>query len=193
MPLPQPAERTKIHTRTVTCEGFERTDGLWDIEGHLTDIKTIPITLRDRSLSPVNPGEPIHDMSIRLTIDLDFNILDAVASMEHTPFTVCPSIADAYKQLIGLRIAPGFTKQCKELFGGTNGCTHLLELLGPVATTAFQATHQAREARHEHASEEHRPHTLNTCHTFDSAGEVVKKYWPQYYEPDKLISSKQIS
>ncbi|WP_428033336.1 DUF2889 domain-containing protein [Amphritea sp.] len=193
MPLPQAVKRTKIHTRTVTCQGFERADGLWDIEGHLTDIKTIPITLRDRSLSPVAAGEPIHDMSIRITIDLDFNILDAVASMEHTPFTICPSITDAYKQLIGLRIAPGFTKQCKELFGGTHGCTHLLELLGPVATTAFQATHQAREARSHESSEEHRPHTLNTCHTFDSSGEVVKKYWPQYYEADKLIASKQIS
>ncbi|MBR9867186.1 MAG: DUF2889 domain-containing protein [Oceanospirillales bacterium] len=192
MPLPQPAERKKIHTRTVTCQGFERTDGLWDIEGHLTDIKTIPIMLRDRSDCPVEPGEPIHDMSIRITIDLDFNIIDAVASMEHTPFAICPSIAEAYKQLIGLRIASGFTKRCKELFSGTNGCTHLLELLGPVATTAFQATHQAREERDQN-SEEDRPHTLNTCHTFDSSGDVVKKYWPQFYEPDKLIASKEIS
>ncbi len=182
-----------MHTRTVICEGYERTDGLWDIEGHLTDIKTVPIMLRDRSDTAVQPGEPIHELSIRITIDLEFNILDAVASMDHTPFRICPSIADAYKQLIGLKIAPGFTKKCKELFSGTNGCTHLLELLGPVATTAFQATHQAREARIEQNNEDDRPHTLNTCHTFDSGGEVVKKYWPQYYEPEKIINTRDIS
>ncbi len=182
-----------MHTRTVTCEGFERTDGLWDIEGHLTDIKTVPIMLRDRSDTAVEPGVPIHEMSIRITIDLDFNIIDAVSSMDHTPFRICPSIADAYKQLTGLRIAPGFTKKCKELFSGTNGCTHLLELLGPVATTAFQATHQAREARKEQDDEHDRPHTLNTCHTFDSTGEVVKKYWPQFYEPEKLITTREVN
>ncbi|MBO6784243.1 MAG: DUF2889 domain-containing protein, partial [Alphaproteobacteria bacterium] len=40
MPLSPPAEREHIHTRTVECAGYRRTDGLWDIEGHLTDVKT---------------------------------------------------------------------------------------------------------------------------------------------------------
>ena len=38
MPLPSPAPRTHIHARTVRLDGYRRADGLWDIEGHLTDV-----------------------------------------------------------------------------------------------------------------------------------------------------------
>ena len=187
MPLPTPAERTDEHTRTVTCKGFKRADGLWDIEGHLTDIKAESIAMRERNDGTVPPGEPIHQLAIRLTIDLDLNILDAVASMDYTPYRMCPSIAVAYNQLIGVQIAPGFTKKCKQLFSGINGCTHLLELLGPIATTAYQATHQDRQEKESWAEGESRPHMLNTCHTFSTQGEVVEKYWPHFYEPEDII------
>jgi len=193
MPLPTPADRSEQHTRTVTCKGYKRTDGLWDIEGHLTDIKAEPLAVRERNDGIIPPGEPIHDLSIRITVDLELNIIDAVASMDYTPFRICPSIADAYKQLIGIQIAPGFTKKTKELFSGIGGCTHLLELLGPVATTAYQATHQEREARENWSEGENKPHTLNTCHTFDTSGEVVKKYWPHFYQEKDLIEVSNIA
>ena len=193
MPLPQPTERILEHTRTVTCTGYKRTDGLWDIEGHLSDIKTAPIEIRERNNGIVEPGEPIHLLAIRITIDLDFNILDAVASMDYTPYRMCPSIADRYKLLIGTRIAPGFTKKCKELFSGTSGCTHLLELLGPIATTAFQATHTERKDIEGWGDGDKKPQVLNTCHTFGSSGEVVEKYWPKFYEAANQIKTKAIS
>ena len=34
--------RKPIHTRSIECKSFFRPDGLWDIEGHLTDIKGYP-------------------------------------------------------------------------------------------------------------------------------------------------------
>ena len=40
MPLSPPAPRTHIHTRTVTVMGYEREDGLFDIEAQMTDTKT---------------------------------------------------------------------------------------------------------------------------------------------------------
>jgi hypothetical protein len=40
MPLPAPAvDRSASHTRQIVCEGFERADGLYDIDGWLTDTK----------------------------------------------------------------------------------------------------------------------------------------------------------
>src|SRR6266403_34294 len=40
MPLPPPiAARQRLHERRVTYEGFERDDGLFDIDAHLADIK----------------------------------------------------------------------------------------------------------------------------------------------------------
>ena len=41
MPLPNPVPRKLMHTRAIECNGYEREDGLWDIEAHLTDTKTV--------------------------------------------------------------------------------------------------------------------------------------------------------
>ncbi len=44
MPLPAAsANRTPLHTRVVECRGFARDDGLFDIEGSITDVKTYDI------------------------------------------------------------------------------------------------------------------------------------------------------
>ena len=61
MPLPRAHARKLIHTRTIDCRGYEREDGLWDIEGHLTDTKTY--TWRNRGgVKDLAAGEPAHDM-----------------------------------------------------------------------------------------------------------------------------------
>lgn len=189
MPLPTPQRRKLQHTRRVICEGYERDDGLWDIEGHLTDIKADVMHCKERNDGTIPAGEPLHGMSIRITVDLELNILDAVASMDYTPFRICPSIADSYKRLIGLQIAPGFTRKTREMFGGTSGCTHLLELLGPVATTAYQATHHAREEQQNWAGGDQPPPMLNTCHTMDEAGPVVKEYWPHFHKAEQTLKA----
>ncbi|HYD97931.1 MAG TPA: DUF2889 domain-containing protein, partial [Alphaproteobacteria bacterium] len=72
MPLSAPAARRHIHTRTVTCQGFRREDGLWDIEGHMTDVKTYAFGNEWRG--EIAPGEPLHDMWMRLTIDDGFTV-----------------------------------------------------------------------------------------------------------------------
>src|SRR6185503_19700597 len=40
MSLSAPAPRRHLHTRSITCEGFARDDGLWDIEARIVDTKT---------------------------------------------------------------------------------------------------------------------------------------------------------
>lgn len=189
MPLPKPTDRSLKHTRRVTCEGYKRDDGLWDIEAHLVDTKTFPLNNRDRETGVISPGEPLHGLSIRITIDMQLNIIDAVASMDYTPFNSCQRISDAYKQLIGIQIAPGFTGKTKQLFSGRLGCTHLLELLGPLATTAYQATHQEREIQENFWQDtDNRPPMLDTCHTLAANGPIVKELWPHFYESGKLDS-----
>lgn len=60
MPLSPPAAREHIHTRRVECQGFRRADGLWDIEGHLTDVKTYSFHNDDRGT--MEPGDPIRNV-----------------------------------------------------------------------------------------------------------------------------------
>jgi hypothetical protein len=180
MPLPEPAARRLVHTRTIVCEGYEREDGLWDIEAHLTDVKTYR-HLRRHGGAPREPGEPVHDMWLRLTIDLDMKIHDAQAATDVGPYPHCGDIAPNFKSLIGLTIGPGWRRKTLELLGGIKGCTHLVELLGPLGTTAFQATGRAREARNAQSPVIKRPYQLNACHVYKDDSEAVRERWPQFY------------
>lgn len=179
MPLSPPVAREHLHTRTVQCQGFRREDGLWDIEAHMVDVKTYGFANHDRGR--IEAGEPLHGMWLRLTIDDDFKIHDAEAVTDHGPFLQCADIAGAYKKLIGHTIGRGFTKTCTSLFGGAHGCTHLLELLRPLATTAYQTLYPVREKKRRTEADDKRPGILDSCYALRSDGPVVEREWPRFY------------
>ena len=191
MPLSAPAAREPIHTRTVVCNGFRRADGLWDVEGRITDVKTY--AFGNSARGTVAPGEPVHDMWIRLTVDdrMEVKAIEAVTDSSPYPGT-CPNITPNFQRLVGLRIAPGWTRAVKERLGGIEGCTHLVELLGPVGTTAFQTIYPllARERTQRGESDaaaNRRPRLLNSCHTFRSDGEIARREWPAFYTGDNPL------
>ena len=180
MPLPVPQARTHLHTRAVVFRGYHREDGLWDIEARLTDTKTVAHT-RHHGGRERNPGEPVHDMWIRLTIDLDMKIHDVEAKTDEGPYPVCGDITPNFKTLAGLTIGLGWRKGIAERVGGVKGCTHLVELLGPLGTTAFQATNRARQARNAGQPQTKRPFQINSCHTYKEDAPAVLERWPQFY------------
>lgn len=184
MPLTSSVPRKLMHTRTIECRGYEREDGLWDIEAHLVDVKTYIHTRRQGGRER-QPGEPVHNMSLRLTVDLDMKVHDVEAVTDDGPYPHCGDIAPNFKSLIGLTIGPGWRRTTLELLGGTRGCTHLLELLGPLGTTAFQATGRAREARQAASPIVRKPYQLNACHVYRDDSEAVLERWPQFYTGKK--------
>lgn len=182
-------ERTPIHTRRVECVGYRRSDGLWDIEGHLLDTRSYDMAFYDgRALAA---GDALHEMRLRITLDREFVIRAAEAVTLHAPYPACPAIASAYQQLVGLRIGPGFNQKLRELFKGRDGCTHITELMGPMATTAFQtlAARKSEGADPEPESEQPgsvpREHLvdrlINSCHGWRSDGEPVRVQYPDRY------------
>jgi hypothetical protein len=185
MPLSPPAPREHSHTRSVQCCGFRRSDGLWDIEGHLVDTKPHPFPDECGSLRPA--GDAVHDMWIRLTLDDDMVIRACEAAMDANPFPVCSAVAPNLGRLAGVRIGKGWIAEVNRRIGGVEGCTHLRELLAPMATTAFQTMYgfkikQAREAGPERPKPgPGRPRHLNACHAFREDGEVVKRVFPEHY------------
>jgi hypothetical protein len=186
MPLPDPAPRTLKHTRVIECKGYERDDGLWDIEGHLVDTKTYVHTRRDGGRER-QAGDPVHNMWLRLTIDLDLKIHDAVAVTDSGPYAICGNITPNFKELSGLTIGPGWRKQITARVGGVLGCTHLVELLGPLGTTAFQATGRAREARNSGKPSTKKPYQINSCHVYKDDAEAVLERWPQFYTGARTV------
>ncbi len=180
MPLSPPTNREQIHHRAVECRGYRREDGLWDIEGYLRDTKSYTFSNQDRG--EMEPGTPIHEMWLRLTVDDELLIHEAEASLDYGPYNICPRIATNYANLKGLRIGPGWRREINKIVGGVNGCTHLRELLGPVATTAFQTIYPIMSRQRRRAGEKQRPAMLGSCHAYSADSEVVKRLWPDYYK-----------
>ena len=182
MPLPDPVPRTHLHIRDVQCRGYLREDGLWDIEGRMVDTKTYSFPNRHRG--EVMAGEPVHEMWLRLTIDDSMLIHEVEVVTEHGPFEMCPAIADNFKRLEGLAIGPGFRRAVRARVGGTQGCTHLVELIDPIATTAFQtmtARQHSTETGARPDDERDRPRFLGTCHALANDSPVVREHWPEFY------------
>ncbi len=180
MPLSPAAPRKLLHTRTITCHGYQRDDGLWDIEGHLVDVKTYDFDNAHRNV--VKAGEPVHEMWLRLSIDDDMQIREAEAATDYAPYAMCPDITARFALLEGLRIGPGFHREIHKRVGGVKGCTHLVELLRPLATTAFQTLVAKRRARESDPdAPPTRPLFINTCHAHASDSPEVKRRWPAFY------------
>ena len=138
----------------------------------------------------IKAGEPVHDMWLRFTIDLDFLIHDVQAASDQTPFSICPRAADAMRDIIGLRIGNGWIKQVRERIGTDKSCTHLMDLLGQLAATAYQTLHESIEEREAQQKERQKPPILDTCLALSSSGDVVMNLWPEFYTPKPSEGSK---
>lgn len=175
------APRALLHTRQVQCTGWEREDGLFDIEGRLSDVRTHDVD-DSRGNAARKAGEPIHLMSLRLTLDEKLTIVAAEAVSHQVPYADCNATNAFYGQLVGMQIKGGFSKAVKAMFAGEAGCTHLTELLGPMATTAFQALGPAMERRRVRRGEPlEDPNALkrliNSCHGLRQGGHAAVIRW----------------
>ncbi|MDR2991459.1 MAG: DUF2889 domain-containing protein [Burkholderiaceae bacterium] len=177
----KPVERTPLHTRRITCEAFERADGMIDVEVQLQDISPQGTQLLVKSVSA---GGAIHDMLIAVTIDRDMLIHDARAHIRTGPISSCNEVESTYAKLKGLHIRAGFRQKVKALVGGTLGCTHLNELLNPLSTTAMQArmaiTRREQGVVPTGTAPMPRPALIGTCHTYREDGAAAEKIWPRH-------------
>jgi hypothetical protein len=185
MSLSAPAPRRHLHTRTIRCEGFEREDGLYDIEARIVDTKTYDVEEPYRGLR--RAGEHVHDMTLRLTVDRGMTVREIEVATSHAPYDACFGVAPAYKKLVGARIGGGWRRAVNEAVGGTKGCTHLRELLMPAATVAFQTLGSwPREG--EVATEAHpdrhrkKPYFIDGCKAWAADGPVVERLFPLHYK-----------
>jgi hypothetical protein len=169
--------RRLAHTRQIVCTGYVRDDGLFDIEAHMTDTKGHDSALL---LKQVPAGGAIHDMWLTITVDANLVIQEARARTDAAPTPWCTQINASYAKLAGIAIGSGYMKEVKARIGGALGCTHLTELLGPMATTAFQTImglrSDAQAGAAQLAQSERAPllPMLNTCHAWRADGEVVR-------------------
>lgn len=177
MALPKPVKRQAIHSRKIECTGYLREDDLWDIEARLFDFKHYPFETIERGT--LKEGDAVHLMDLRVTLDDSMTIRDIYAEMQAAPFELCRKVPPRFERLIGVSIGSGWIAQVKQLLEGTDGCTHLIEMLKVVATTGYQTIHPYRFKNTQGPKIIH-PSIIDKCQGFASAGEVVQKHFPEF-------------
>ena len=175
--------REEIHHRRIDMRAFRRSDGLFEIEGRVTDRKPFDFT-------PGGDGEtvpaehPIHDMGVRLVYDGDLTVRDVATFMDSTPYPACIGGGLALRSMIGVKIGGGWSKEIRTRLGGAASCTHLRELLIPMATAAIQSLTPQRNARPDRLDANGRPVRIDSCFAYGATTDVVKRRWPAFYRGD---------
>lgn len=177
MPLSPPAPRTLKHVRRVNYQGFEREDGLWDIEGELHDSKAFDVT-SFRNGGTLRPaGTAIHHMWLRVTVNLQLEVQAIDVAMDSHPLKGCTEAEAALQRMVGCTMGRGWRQAIQKNLGGVQSCTHLRELLFNLATAAFQSV-PAVFAASDPADP---PRHLGQCTGWSFDGNGVKEYFPQFY------------
>lgn len=177
MPLPTAYPRKLIHSRKLSFSGYQRNDGLWDIEGVLIDTKPFSFEmLGERTWSP---NEPIHNMAIRITVNSRLVIEDIHTSMDYAPHAECPHTLSPMKKFIGAQLGGGWRKTIEENLGKTKGCAHLRELLFNIGTAAFQTVTSV----FEDVNSKNPPPHLNQCVGWRLDSDLVKRTYPMFFQP----------
>ncbi len=180
MPLPPSVDREEVHQRRIELRGYRRRDGVFEIEAHLVDTKPFPFQ-RPLQEEETPPDTPLHDLWVRLVVDEGLVVRDVVVAADTMPFAVCLEATDTLKTMIGERIGHGWSRAVRERLGGSASCTHLAELLGPLATLAFQSLVLVRRARPEALDASGKPQRIDSCYAYGSGRDVVRRLWPQHY------------
>ena len=182
MSLSAPVERTPLHTRTIVCHGFKRADGHYDIEASIIDVKAYQYTEPFRGVR--EPGSHVHEMCVRLTVGEDMVVKGIEVSMPATPYPACQTAKPNFQGLIGVTVGGGWRRAVQECVGNVRGCTHVRELLFPMATVAFQTIGgwpvAGEEPKLAPIKRAEKPRVIDGCIAWASDGEVVAKLHPEF-------------
>ena len=189
--LSRPVPRKHFHKRTIVMDGYLRDDGLWEVEGVLTDTKSY--SFANRARGTINAGEALHQMRVRMVYDDDYVIQDLQAVTDDSPYALCPNAALAFAKAIGMPIRGGFRSKLRAQIGKIAGCTHIFELVGTMATVAFQTSFLGkREVKADSkATEDKKPGLLNTCYALREDSPVVRDFWPEHYTGEHPSTSTE--
>ena len=181
MPLSPAAARHEIHHRVIDMKAYARDDGMYDVEAHLVDRKPFDAVIFGLS-RPVPAGQPRHDLWVRLTVDDRFFVRDIEAVSDATPYAVCKEATSTLSKMVGVQIAAGWSAKVKERLRGSASCTHLMEMLIPLATTAIQGIGGLNpEKKRAALRPDGLPYKLESCYAYGRSSDVVKMLWPQHF------------
>ncbi|NTJ11816.1 DUF2889 domain-containing protein [Rhizobium lusitanum] len=173
--------REALHDRSIQMRGFLRSDGLFEVEGRVTDRKSYEFQALLGEMA-VPAGTALHDMGVRLVFDADLKVHAVETFTDAAPYSICGAGGDALQSLTGLRMTSGWSARIRERLAAHQSCVHLVQLLGPMATVAFQTLSVRRQHTEVERDANGRPLKINSCFAYSAEQSLVREKWSEYYE-----------
>ena len=99
-----------------------------------------------------------------------------------SPYDICREAVEPMRAIVGERIKGGWSNMVKSKLGGAKGCTHLMEILIPLATAAYQTLTSTRLKKPDSVDANGRPLKIDSCYAYGKDREVVARIWPSWSE-----------
>ena len=180
--LPDGVTREELHVRRIEFRGFQRSDGLFEVEGCLTDRK--PIDFQPPSGSRVvRANDPIHDLGVRVIFDGDMVVRAVQTFFRDYPYKDCRGGGDALQAMVGARIGAGWSSEVRKRLPSSETCTHQKEIMVGLASAAIQAMTVKRLRLPDAVDAEGRPLKVGSCYAYDESREIVLQRWPAFHRP----------
>jgi hypothetical protein len=171
-----------MHLRRIEMSGWQRADGRFEIEARLVDTK--PWDMTTQGGLERRAGDALHDISIRWVVDEALTLLEVHACIDASPHPVCPEAVGSLQRLVGMRVGTGWSRAVRERMGPSyERCTHLTELLAPMASAAFQSLWPVRINQAQALDAQGRPRKIDSCLAYASDGDAVRVMWPEHARP----------
>lgn len=191
---PEPAPtgevtREELHRRSIDLRGFRRSDGLFEVEARLTDRKTHDFAPLSGGRH-VAAGDTIHDHGLRVVFGADIVIREISTDMRASPYRECLGGGDTLQAMVGVRIGPGWNGELRKRLPAGDTCTHLKEMMIPLASAAFQLIYSVRTSNVIEVNAEGRPRKIDSCYAYGASRELVALQWPAFHRPAAAQDTK---
>ena len=184
-PIPDPDDgigREELHRRDIAFRGCLRSDGLFEVGAHLVDSKPHDFTPPgDNRMVAANA--PIHDLGVTLVFDGDMVVQAVRTFIRAYPYRPCPGGGDSLQALVGLKIGAGWNSEIRKRLPSCDTCTHMKELLAPLASVAYQTMTVRRMHLLNERDAEGRPVKIDSCHAYGASRSLVERLWPEHHRP----------
>ena len=180
-PSATPPTRTRTHVRQTRFEGYRRSDGLWDIEVLLTDVRDYDSLGYERGAVP--SGTPVHDIRLCVTVDDALTVLSIAGEYAARPFGTCEHALAPLQGLVGASLAQGWRRQVAARLGGEVGCAHIRDLLVQLPAAAYQTVpvwHARRQGVALRRADGKAPMHLGQCVGWALVGPIVAEVYPEF-------------
>lgn len=171
--------REEMHHRRLDFRGYRRSDGQFEVRAHLTDRKPVDFTPPgDSRIVPA--GAPVHDLGVTVVFDRSMVITRIGTFIASHPYRQCPGGGDTLQAMVGVSIGAGWNRAIRERLPSCDTCTHLREILPPLASAAYQTMTIERLHLVDARDRDGNPVKIDSCYAYGRNRELVAGLWPEH-------------